>query len=232
MSLHHFFNIKLKVYKTSNNFLLIVILVSFFHSCNVVKRVKKDEHLIIDNTIIEDGKKNNDERINNIIIQKTNSGINEFLGIRFPLRLYVYNLARPNIDSILNAKVLSDSSKVKRKTVMLSKKQFDKEMQLRRNFNSWLKRTGEAPVILDKEKTLKTINNLKKYYFSKGWFNNKVDYDIKKIDDKKVAVSYKITKNKPYTGRTRQPCTGCRRLRQGSETRLLEPEIPGHKGLS
>ena len=75
-----------------------------------MKRVKSNEHLITKNTIIVDEKVTKEERVNNLIIQKTNSGIDRFLG--FPLRLHVYNLARPNIDSILEAKVLSDSSKV------------------------------------------------------------------------------------------------------------------------
>ncbi|BAO76221.1 hypothetical protein WPG_1991 [Winogradskyella sp. PG-2] len=118
--------------------------------------------------------------------------------LSFPLRLHIYNLARPNIDSIINANVLSDSSKVKRKIALLSKKQFDKQIESRRNFNSWLKRTGEAPMILDEEKTIKTANNLKKYYYSKGWFNNEVNYEIEKDSTKKAKVTYKIVKKTPY----------------------------------
>ena len=93
---------------------LCIVLASIiisFTSCSVVKRVKEGEHLIIENTILEDDKKTTDEQINNIVIQKTNTGVNGFFS--FPLRLHIYNLARPNIDSIIEAKVLSDSSKVK-----------------------------------------------------------------------------------------------------------------------
>ena len=122
----------------------------------MVKRVKSNEHLITKNTIIEDDKVNKNDRINNIIIQKTNSGMNGLFG--FPLRLHVYNLARPNIDSIINADILSDSLKVKRKTKLLSKKQFDKWIQSKRNFNSWL------PLNL-----LKTLNfNVKENYIITG----------------------------------------------------------------
>ena len=179
--------------------LLFLTIVLTLSSCNIVKRVKSDEHLITDNTIIEDGKVNTEERVNNIIVQRTNLGMDRFLGMRLPLRLHMYNLARPNIDSILQAKVLSDSSKVKWKTKLLSKKQFDREIQSRKNLNSWLKRTGEAPVILNEDKTLKTVTNLRKYYYSKGWFDNEVTYDIKKDSNKTAQVTYKITKNKPYT---------------------------------
>ena len=117
----------------------------------------------------------------------------------FPLKLHIYNLARPNIDSILNAKVLSDSSKVKRRTALLSKKQFDKQIESRRNFNAWLKRTGEAPVIYDEDKTIKSANNLRKYYYSKGWFNNEITYEVEKDSNKCAQVTYKVKKHKPYT---------------------------------
>ncbi|GAB4155714.1 MAG: BamA/TamA family outer membrane protein [Winogradskyella sp.] len=162
-----------------------------------MKRVKPNEHLITKNTIVEDGKTIKDERINNIIIQKTNSGMNSFFG--FPLKLHVYNLARPNIDSIIEAKVLSDSSKVRWKTKLLSKKQFDREIQSRKNFNSWLKRTGEAPTIYNEDKTVITSNNLRKYYYSKGWFDNEVSFEVEKDSNKRAQVTYKVAKKKPYT---------------------------------
>ncbi|WP_400076829.1 POTRA domain-containing protein [Winogradskyella sp. R77965] len=187
-----------KNYKSLCNVLVLSLFIFSISSCNVVKRVKDNEHLITENAIIEDGKINNEERINNIVIQKVNTGMNGLLGIKLPLKLGIYNLARPNIDSIINAKVLSDSSKVRWKTKLLSKKQFDKEIETRKNFNTWLKRTGEAPTILNEDKTIKTTNNLRKYYYSKGWFNNQVEYEIEKDSSKRAQVTYKVTKNKPY----------------------------------
>ncbi|WP_439151414.1 BamA/TamA family outer membrane protein [Winogradskyella sp.] len=165
-------------------------------SCNVVKRVKTGEHLITKNTILVDDKVNQNERINNIILQRTNLGMDGFLS--FPLKLHVYNLARPNIDSIIEANILSDSTKVKRRTALLSEKQFDRSIESKRNFNAWLKRTGEAPTILDEEKTIKTVTNLRKYYYSKGWFNNEVNYEIVRDSNKRAQVTYKITKKEPY----------------------------------
>ncbi|WP_299361255.1 BamA/TamA family outer membrane protein [Winogradskyella sp.] len=162
----------------------------------MVKRVKANEHLITKNTIIVDDKVNKEERVNNLVVQKTNLGMEGLFG--FPLRLHVYNLARPNIDSILNANILSDSLKVKRKERLLSKKQFDRYIQSKRNFNSWLKRTGEAPTLLDEDKTIKTANRLRKYYYTKGWFDNTVDYEIQKDTNKRAEVTYKVTKNTPY----------------------------------
>jgi hypothetical protein len=183
-----------KKYKSLCYTLALTVLVLSLSSCNVVKRLKSDQHLVTKNTIIEDEKINNEERINNIIVQKANTGMKGFLGVKLPLKLGIYNLARPNIDSIIKANVLNDSSKVKRKISLLSKKQFDKEIQSRKSFNSWLKRTGEAPTIFNEEKTIKTANNLRKYYYSKGWFNNQVDYQVEKDSNKRAKVTYKVTK--------------------------------------
>ena len=174
----------------------LMLCVLMFSSCNIVKRVKTDEHLITNNTILEDGKRITSERINNIVVQRTNSGMRKFLS--FPLKLHIYNLARPNIDSILNENILSDSSKVKRRTALLSKKQFDKQIDSKRNFNAWLKRTGEAPVIYNEDKTIKTASNLRKYYHSNGWFNNNITYEVSKDSNQLAQVTYKVTKHKPY----------------------------------
>lgn len=176
--------------------ILLVVGALMLSSCNVVKRVKTNEHLITSNTILEDSTKITNERINNIILQRTNSGMRKILS--FPLKLHIYNLARPNIDSILYADVLNDTSKVRRRTKLLSKKQFNKLIESRRDFNAWLKRTGEAPVIYDGEKTIKTANNLRKYYYSKGWFNNEITFNVEKDSTKKAQVTYHVKKNKPY----------------------------------
>jgi hypothetical protein len=177
---------------------LFIVVLTSVSSCNVVKRVKPGESLITENIILVDGQKNKQERVNNIIAQKVNSGMNGLLGVRLPLKLHVYNLARPNIDSILEANILSDSLKVKRKTALLSKKQFDKWIGSKKGFNAWLKRKGEAPVILNEDKSEKTANNLRKYYYSKGWLDNSVDYEIEKDSNKRAKVIYKVNRKTPY----------------------------------
>ena len=178
--------------------LLIVVFNVLFSSCNVVKRVEKGQYLVEKNTIIEDGKINKSERLNSLVIQKVNSGMEPLFGMRFPLRLHIFNLARPNIDSVLNAKTLSKPNKVKRKINLLSKKQFNSYLKSRRNFNSWLKKTGEAPVLLDEDLTKRTASRIRGYYKSKGWLDAKVNYVIK-IDSSKIAqIEYDVIKQQPY----------------------------------
>lgn len=63
--------------------------------CEATKRVAENEHLLTDNTVIINGKKESTETINNLIAQHPNRKI---LGV--PLRLHIYNLARENRDSL------------------------------------------------------------------------------------------------------------------------------------
>ncbi len=154
-------------------------------SCNPVKRVTEEEYLLTKNTVIVDGKKDKSETVNNLLHQKPNKSI-------LNTRLHVYNLARPNIDSILNAK-LQDSVKQNAKK-LLSKKQFYKLQESKLHFNQWLKRTGEAPVIVDELKTKKSVKRIKDYYINNGWFNVDGDYVINKNENKRAAITYNIEK--------------------------------------
>lgn len=164
------------------------MLLGGFTSCNSVKRVAEDEHLLTNNTIIVDGKKDNSETLNNLLYQKPNSKI--------PLRLHIYNLARPNIDSILALK-LTDSSKKGLKR-FLSKKQFHKMQESKLHFNQWLKKTGEAPVIVSEDKSKRSINRLQDYYINNGWFNVTSDYSIEKHDNKRAEVTYNVNRGSAF----------------------------------
>ena len=169
--------------------LILICFLNCFTSCDTVKRVAEDDYLLIDNSVIINGKKDKSETINSLLYQKPNSKI-PFLNT--PLKLHVYNLARPNIDSILQTKIYDNPGKVKRKTRLLSKKQFNKDIQSRIDFNNWLKKTGEAPVIVSEERTKKSVSRIQDYHINNGWFDVKTDYDISKNDNKRAAVEYKV----------------------------------------
>ena len=168
--------------------LFLAMVFGCFTSCNSVKRVANDEHLLTNNTIIIDREKENSETLNNLLYQKPNSKI--------PLRLHIYNLARPNIDSILAIK-LADSSKKSLKR-FLSKKQFYKMQESKLHFNQWLKKTGEAPVVVSEDKTKKTVKRFKDYYINNGWFNVSGGYDIKKNEGKRAEVTYNIERGPAF----------------------------------
>lgn len=162
-------------------------------SCNVMKRVEDNEHLLISNTVLVNDKKNNTETINNLIYQKPNG---KLLGI--PLRLHIYNLARPNIDSILTQRYYNPDDPNTGAKKLLSEKQYNAWVRSKKNFNEWLKKTGEAPAVFDEIRAEKTATALKKYYFSKGWFDVETSFEAIKDSTKRARVNYKVNTGDPY----------------------------------
>lgn len=158
-----------------------------------MKRVGKNDHLLTENTVLVDDKKNKTETVSNLMYQKPNG---KLLGI--PLRLHIFNLARPNIDSILNEKYRNPENPRTGQKKLLSLKQYEALINSKKGFNTWLKKTGEAPAIFNETKTEKTLAGLKKYYYSKGWFNVETSYDVKKDSSKRASVTYNVTRNNPF----------------------------------
>lgn len=173
--------------------LLVIVISSLFVSCDTVKRVHSNAHLLTDNTIHVNDKKDKTEVLNSLIYQKPNR---KLLGV--PLRLHVYNTARPNIDSIVDASINKTPKRREKYQNFLSKKQLNQYSQSRIDFNHWIKRTGEAPVIVDETKTKKTVNNLQKYYFNNGWFNADISYQINKKEDKRATIDYYVKPGHAY----------------------------------
>lgn len=172
-------------------FLNLVLIIS----CNAVKRLEPDQNLLVKNQIFSNGEEVKDSRIYSRLHQEPNTRI-----LGFPLRLHFYNLARPNIDSILTAKYLKNETKNRKLRNLLSKKQFDRFLRSKVEFNQWLKRTGEAPVLVNEEDSKKSENRLKSWYWNNGWFNVETDYKIIPLEDKekRAKVEYYVTPHEPY----------------------------------
>jgi outer membrane protein assembly factor BamA len=173
-------------------FILIAVIIS---ACNSLRRVPNGKLLLTKNEILVDGKKESNEDVTNQLYQKPNSSL---LGYR--LRLNIFNLASPNPDSIYKAKFIKNPEKYTAMAKWLSKKQVDR---LGKSFyysgiHSFLKKTGEAPVILDQKSTDRSLSRLQSYYFDKGYFNLKGEYKIDSISNKKAFVKYNLTKGKPF----------------------------------
>lgn len=159
----------------------------------MVKRVGENEHLLTAATVTVNDKKNNKEEINNLMYQVPNS---KAFGI--PLRLHIYNLARPNRDSLFE-QWLDRKPKRREKLVgRYSQKQLDRMKESALGFNSWLRKTGEAPVIVDSIKADKTKRNLERYYFLNGWFDREVSYDITRFENKRVSINFEVETGTPY----------------------------------
>ena len=179
--------------KQLSKILFLVLLTVGLYSCDTVKRVAEDEHLLSKTSVIVNDKKDNTEIINSLLYQKPNRKI---AGI--PLRLHIYNTARPNRDSLFEAWLNKNQKRRARLERRYSLKQVNKLKQSVLGFNNWLKSTGEAPTIVNEDETKRSVKRLKDYYINNGWFNVEADFDIKKNDNKRAEVKYNVETKHPF----------------------------------
>ena len=179
--------------KQLSKILFLVLLTIGLYSCDTVKRVAEDEHLLSKTSVIVNDKKDNTESINSLLYQKPNRKI---AGI--PLRLHIYNTARPNRDSLFEAWLNKNQKRRARLERRYSLKQVNKLKQSVLGFNNWLKNTGEAPTIVNEDETKRSVKRLKDYYINNGWFNVEADFDIKKNDNKRAEVKYNVETKHPF----------------------------------
>ena len=164
-------------------------------SCDTTKRVPNGKNLLTKNDIYVDGKKDNSEDIFNQLYQKQNTSI-----LGYHLRLNLYNLAKPKSDSLFKAKMIKNPKRYYHKAKWLSKKQVKRlgESFLYSGIDNFLRKTGEAPVILDTLSTKKSLLRLKSYYYYKGYFDVKTSYKVDSVGPKKIKLKYDIANGSPY----------------------------------
>lgn len=166
-------------------------------SCNSVKRVPQGSYLLSENTIKVDSIKIKDSRVYSQLAQNPNSAL-PLLGI--PIGLHIYNLADPYPDSTYQKWLHKKPKREKRLTKLLSKKQVDRIDSVYVGFNQWLKKSGDEPIIIAETKTAKSVERLKRWYASYGYFNSKVDYEIVPDEkkDKKASIVYNVDRQNAY----------------------------------
>ncbi|WP_224489593.1 translocation and assembly module lipoprotein TamL [Robertkochia flava] len=168
----------------------VFLLLLIFASCNAVKRVDEEEYLLRKNTIFLNGEKLQDPEVENIPLQKPNS----------LSRLHIYNLAKANSDSIYDARLRADLAEPDFKQRMLSAKQLAQASSYKKRFHEWLRRTGEAPVIIREDLTNRTVKRLKQYYDNKGYFNSEVAFEKDTADygERKAGINYFVETGDAY----------------------------------
>lgn len=173
---------------------LFLVGLSFF-SCNVLKRVEEDQLLLTDFEVYADSLKVVNESINSLITQKPNKKV---LGI--PLRLHMYNLAKPNPDSSYQDWLYRKEGRYERLESLLSAKQVKRlgESFLVSGLSNGLKRAGEAPVVLDSSQMQKSLDRIRAYYNTKGYFNNTGNIQIDTTGNQRARTRYEIRLGKPY----------------------------------
>lgn len=64
--------------------------------------------------------------------------------------------------------------------------------------NQWLRKIGEKPVIYDESLTHISENQIRQFYYNKGYMDAVVESVQEYPDEKKVNLQYRISPNKPY----------------------------------
>ncbi|WP_100802155.1 BamA/TamA family outer membrane protein [Ulvibacter sp. MAR_2010_11] len=174
---------------------LILGLTIFLLSCDAVKRVADDKFLLTDNTIIVDSVKSKDTKVYSQLAQKPNTKV---LGI--PIGIHIYNLADPQPDSTFQKWLHKNPKREERLVRFLSQKQVDELGYSYVGLNKWLKKSGDEPVVISESRINKSLDRLKRYYSSFGYFNTKADYTINKNEKrpKRASITYNVQRYQPY----------------------------------
>lgn len=172
-------------------------MIGLFFSCNAVKRVPDGKFLLTENTILVDSVKIKDAGVYSQLAQKPNTSI-PLIGI--PFGLHIYNLADPQPDSTYYRWLHKNPKREERLIRFLSKKQVDQIDSSYVGLNKWLLKSGDAPVIITDKKIEKSVDRLKRWYASYGYFNDEVDYKITPGEKKKkrAAITYSVKRHQPY----------------------------------
>jgi outer membrane protein assembly factor BamA len=157
--------------------------------------VPESKKLLTKNEVFVNDELNKEDRVNNLVVQQPNT---KFLN--YPFGLTLYNTARPNPDSSYQVWLNKKPNRIKRLNQLLSPKQVER---LGKSFfvsgiHRFMKETGEAPVIIDERKALKSKDRLSGYYYNNGYIRNKVSMTIDSVGNKRGKVVYKVTTGKPY----------------------------------
>lgn len=164
-----------------------------FTNCKTTKKLNGDELLLTENKIFVNEELTNDKKLYNYLLQQPNKKI---LGI--PVKLGIYNLATENADSLYVSRLDSAAGKKKFLRNLLSKKQVNRYVGRRYNFNEWLKKIGEKPTVVSKSKVEKSKKRLESYFWNRGWFNVNSTYATVLKDSSKAAIYYYLKTEKPY----------------------------------
>ncbi|OYU85617.1 MAG: hypothetical protein CFE24_01405 [Flavobacterium sp. BFFFF2] len=172
-----------------------VLLAILFTGCNAVRRVPNGKRLLVSNVLSINGKPDNSEAMQLLLSQKPNSTL-----LGYPLRLNLYNLAKPHSDSLFREKLRKNPKRYQRYVKVLSKKQV---YRLSRSFyhfgiHEFLRKTGEPPVLIDTMASYKSIKRLKSHYFNQGFFDVEASFSVDTISNRKAKITYKVALGASY----------------------------------
>ena len=158
-----------------------------FYKCSSTKNIAPSQSVLVREVFLKNGTPLKRDLAKQLSVSLPNTQV---FGI--PVKLHIYNLAKENPDSLFNNWMNKKPKRFERLTKIYSEKQVDQLKKYKRNFNFWLKKSGEPPSIFFENNSSSTSKRLEQYYKNKGFFNTSVLTSIDTIAQQKVNVTYEV----------------------------------------
>ena len=158
-----------------------------FYKCSSTKNIAPSQSVLVREVFLKNGTPLKRDLAKQLSVSLPNTQV---FGI--PVKLHIYNLAKENPDSLFNNWMNKKPKRFERLTKIYSEKQVDQLKKYKRNFNFWLKKSGEPPSIFFENNSSSTSKRLEQYYKNKGFFNTSVLTSIDTIAHQKVNVTYQV----------------------------------------
>ena len=157
------------------------------YGCSSVKKLPTENQLIVKQVFEKNGESFSADPIAQLSLTRVNEKI---LGV--PLKLHIYNLSNPDPEAQFDQWLEKKQKREERLNQWLSPKQVVQLKKYHVDFNNWLKKTGEAPAIVDSTKIALTQNIFEKYYNNMGYFNAEVTTEIDSIGPQRAEIAYRV----------------------------------------
>ena len=158
-----------------------------FYKCSSTKNIAPSQSVLVREAFLKNGTLLKRDLTKQLSVSPPNT---KAFGI--PVKLHIYNLAKENPDSLFNDWLNKKPKRNERLTKIYSEKQVDQLKKYKRNFNFWLKKSGEPPSIYFENNSNNTSKRLEQYYKNKGFFNASVITSIDTIAPQKVNITYQV----------------------------------------
>jgi outer membrane protein assembly factor BamA len=164
------------------------------HSCSSTKKLTQEDSLIVKQSFLL-----NEEEVNQdpVLILSQTPENQRIFGI--PIKLHLYNLSESNPEERFETWLNKKTNREKRLNQWLSSKQVEQLKKYKIGFSNWIKKTGESPSLVNKEKIALTNSLFKQYYNNLGYFNTTSTATIEQIAPQKSSIRYEVKTGPRFT---------------------------------
>ncbi len=188
-----------------------VLFIGIFSSCTRQVQLEKDEYRL--NSFEFKGNKEISTEELDLLIPATQKPNRRIFYLPVTPYVWFYNIgkSRYNEQKILarfnkwNSKLqalptpINFDVKLEKKRKKYQNKVFSFKERLESGENWWMKNLGEPPAKITESAIKRTSENINKYIFRKGFFDNKVTYQIDSVNtNRRIRITYLINEQNPY----------------------------------